>query len=159
MTSASDIWTLANAIWCLLGQSPLTYSIFANRDDVTAQRVGILGALPQDWWVKWEARHAIFDEAGNFKDHRYEFSSLDERFEKDIQELREGAGKPKFDEIEKKALLAMLRPMLTFRPENRSTAEVVCQSDWMQDWGLSSHGLGRHQVKHWALLSTAVTGS
>lgn len=159
MSSASDIWTLANAFWCLLGERPLTYSFFSNRDDITAQRVGILGALPRDWWDRWEARCQFFDELGNFKDcNRYKFSSLEDRFEKDVQECRERHGMFTFDTKEKMALLAMLRPMLAFRPENRSTANQVLQSDWMQNWGLSSCGLGRHQVKPWVPLTTAVFG-
>lgn len=159
MSLASDIWTLANAFWCLLSQTPLTYSFFANRDDVAAQRVGILGALPRDWWGRWEARGQFFDELGNFKAcGRYKFSSLEERFERNVQECREKSGMSTFDEKEKNALLAMLLPMLTFRPENRPTAQQVLQSNWVQNWGLSSRG-GTHQGEHWPPLTTALCGS
>ncbi|KAJ5165900.1 hypothetical protein N7492_006196 [Penicillium capsulatum] len=159
MSFASDIWALANAIWCLLGKMPLSFSFFADIDEITAERVRILGALPPDWWAKWEARNTFFDQQGNFKDPEYEFSSLDDRFERNIQDLREKRGKPKFDENEKKALLAMIQPMLAFKPENRPTAKMVLSSDWVQNWGMASYGPGKPGVNSWLPLASAASAS
>lgn len=37
---------------------------------------------------------------------------------------------------ERDALVAMLRAMLVFRPEERLTAEEVMGSRWMRDWAV-----------------------
>jgi hypothetical protein len=47
--------------------------------------------------------------------------------------------KTKIEEVgeeEKVALLAMLRVMLAFRPEERPTATAVMECQWMRKWAL-----------------------
>ncbi|PTU25131.1 hypothetical protein P175DRAFT_0528661 [Aspergillus ochraceoroseus IBT 24754] len=37
------------------------------------------------------------------------------------------------------ALFAMLRPMLSFRPENRSSTQRVLESEWMVKWAIPEY--------------------
>jgi serine/threonine protein kinase len=41
-----------------------------------------------------------------------------------------------FDKDEAAAILALMRQMLAFRPEERPTAEEVLKSEWMAKWAL-----------------------
>lgn len=132
----ADIWTLACAIWSILGPRPLFDGTLATHDDISSQQIDILGPLPPEWWDKWEVRHEYFEETGQPKNGRFVVPSLDNCFEQEIQALRRRDGMGDFDSEETTALLAMLRPMLTFRPEERCTAATVLHSDWMVNWGL-----------------------
>ncbi|KAM5480164.1 hypothetical protein MaudMau93_007627 [Microsporum audouinii] len=131
-----DIWTLACAIWSILGSRALFDSTLATHDDISQQQIDILGELPHKWWNKWEARYKYFDERGKPKKDRYVFPGLEDRFEKHIQEPRREDSMGEFDREETAALLVMFRSMLSFRPEERATIETVLGSDWMVNWGL-----------------------
>ncbi|KAM5431951.1 hypothetical protein McanMca71_005922 [Microsporum canis] len=131
-----DIWTLACAIWSILGSRALFDGTLATHDDISQQQIDILGELPHKWWNKWEARYKYFDERGKPKKDRYVFPALEDRFEKHIQEPRRKDSVGEFDREETAALLVMLRSMLAFRPEERATIETVLGSDWMVNWGL-----------------------
>lgn len=158
MSFASDIWTLANIVWCLLGQGPLTYSFFNNKDEITFRRIEILGSFPPEWWVKWDARREYYDEESLQKGVWEGLGTLDDQFERYIQTPRRKRRMGKFDEREKKALLAMLRPMLAFRPENRPTVQMVLRSDWMVNWGLSTFESERYRVEPWLPLTASMCG-
>lgn len=131
-----DIWTLACAIWSILGPRPLFDGTLATHDDISAQQIDILGPLPSEWWNKWEARHEYFDEKIEPKESRFVRPPLEDRFEDDIQARRRRDGMGEYDREEKAAILAMLRPMLAFRPEERASAAAVLGSEWMVKWGL-----------------------
>ncbi|EFR04265.1 CMGC/SRPK protein kinase [Nannizzia gypsea CBS 118893] len=49
----SDIWTLACAIWSILGFSDLFESMLATSDDISKQQIDILGELPHEWRTAW----------------------------------------------------------------------------------------------------------
>jgi hypothetical protein len=40
----------------------------------------------------------------------------------------------KMDEEEKQAFVTLVKSMLSFRPEDRPSAQQVLESDWMQKW-------------------------
>ncbi|KAK9238400.1 kinase-like protein, partial [Lipomyces kononenkoae] len=71
LSFSSDIWTLACAIWAILGQRPLFEEILATQDDITAEQVDVLGNLPPEWWAKWDARHEYFGEMGEPNSDRH----------------------------------------------------------------------------------------
>lgn len=119
---SSDIWTLACAIWSILGQRPLFEDILATQDDITAEQVDTLGKLPSEWWSKWRARYEYFNEYGEPNKDR-QVRSWEDRFEKHIQSPRRQAGIPEFDTEEKAAVMEMLQSMLCFKPERRSTVK------------------------------------
>lgn len=57
------------------------------------------------------------------------------RFDYSIRKPRAEAGLEIMAEKERKAFEAMLRPMLTFQPIERSTAQQALNSEWMKGWG------------------------
>ncbi|DAA74230.1 TPA_exp: Uncharacterized protein A8136_3728 [Trichophyton benhamiae CBS 112371] len=131
-----DIWTLACAIWSILGSRDLFESMLATSDDISKQQMDILGPLPLEWWTAWEARPRYFDEGGQPNEGRFVYPSLEHQFERFIQKRRQGDRMGEFDAEEARALLDMIRPMLAFKPEQRATIEMVLASDWMIKWGL-----------------------
>lgn len=46
---------------------------------------------------------------------------------------------PSVESEEQDALLAMLRSMLCFQPENRPSAQQVLESEWMVNWALPEY--------------------
>lgn len=50
---------------------------------------------------------------------------------------------PVFDAKERAAIFDMLRPMLSFKPENRSTTKQILETEWMVKWALAEYEKGR----------------
>ena len=84
LSFSSDIWTLACAIWLILGQRPLFEDILVTQDDITAEQVDVLGKLPSEWWEKWNERHEYYNEEGE-PNQDQDVRSWDDRFETHIQ--------------------------------------------------------------------------
>ncbi|RAQ67005.1 hypothetical protein COH21_006304 [Aspergillus flavus] len=140
LSFASGIWTLACTIWEISGQRPLFEASWPTADRVTAEQVEVLGILPPEWWGKWSRRLEWFNEKGELRpetsrSHDSIRRTWDQRFGYCIQQPRAEAGLEKMTEKEKSAFEDMLRSMLTFRPEERATAQEVLHSDWMKGWG------------------------
>ncbi|CEO58553.1 Putative Complex: human SRPK2 bound unphosphorylated (Precursor) [Penicillium brasilianum] len=133
LSFSSDIWTVACTIWSIIAQRPLFEGFLATEDDMTCEQVDTLGVLPPEWWRKWEARRHKFSEDGKPINREY-FRSWDDRFEDSVQQPRQDSGMPMFDTRERDAIFDMLRPMLSFRPENRPTTKQILESEWMVDW-------------------------
>lgn len=80
-----------------------------------------------------------FHEDGKPK-YRNPFRSWEDRFEDSVQEPRsQEGGVAVFDNEEKVAILALLRAMLKFSPEERITAKQVLQSERMIKWALPEY--------------------
>ncbi|KAL2372037.1 hypothetical protein RJZ57_003516 [Blastomyces gilchristii] len=135
----SDIWTLACTIWSIVAQRPLFEGFLMTEDDMTREHVDALGILPLEWWRKWEARRLKFTEDGK-PINRNPFRSWDDRFEDSVQQPRQESGIPSFDAREREAFFDMLRPMFSFRPENRPTTKQILKSEWMRKWALPEYG-------------------
>ncbi|KAF4230414.1 hypothetical protein CNMCM6457_005990 [Aspergillus fumigatiaffinis] len=86
--SYSDIWSLATAIWEILGMKAILSSDFATADEVVAQQIDVLGAMPLSWWKRWEERSQFFDDDGRPKEGRYVWPPIDKAFEEGVQEYR-----------------------------------------------------------------------
>jgi hypothetical protein len=56
LSFSADIWSLAVAMWNLVGMKPLFNDDFVTPDSVLAQQVDILGPMPPQWWQRWEQR-------------------------------------------------------------------------------------------------------
>ena len=134
----SDIWTLAYTLWATFGQLYLFRSAWATVDDMVCEHVDALGRLPLKWWDKWENRNEWFDEKGDPIPNR-DILSLDERFEKFIQEPRRKDGLQEYDKDERAAITSMFRSMLVYNPEDRISAEDLVKCDWMNKWGLPTY--------------------
>ncbi|KAE8400878.1 kinase domain-containing protein [Aspergillus pseudonomiae] len=140
LSFASDIWTLACTVWEIFGQRPLFEALWPTADRVTAEQVKVLGILPPEWWGKWSKRLEWFTEEGELKPQTSRSldgmcRTWDQRFGYCIQQPRAEAGLETVTEKEKRAFEDMLRPMLTFRPKERATAEQALHSEYMKGWG------------------------
>lgn len=138
LSFASDIWTLACSIWSIIAERSLFEGFLATEDNMTCEHVDALGILPPEWWKKWEARRNKFTEDGTPINHM-SYRSWEDRFEDSVQEPRRESGMPPFDAAEKDAISAMLRSMLSFKPEDRPTAKQVLESEWMVKWALPEY--------------------
>ncbi|PYI01431.1 kinase-like protein [Aspergillus sclerotiicarbonarius CBS 121057] len=134
----SDIWSLVCSIWDIIAESPLFEGFLATDDDMICEHVDALGILPPAWWKQWEARQKKFTEDGR-PINRTSYRSLEDRFDDSIQHPRHAVGMLSFEPAERDALLSMLRPMLSFRPESRPSAKEVLASEWMVKWALPEY--------------------
>ncbi|KAF2013940.1 kinase-like protein [Aaosphaeria arxii CBS 175.79] len=135
---SSDIWSLACTIWAIIAQRPLFEGLLATEDDMTCEQADTLGILPPEWWEAWEARGEKFTEDAT-PINRTHYRSWDDRFMDSLQRPREEYAMPLISPPEKRAIFDMLRPMLAFRPEDRSTAKQVLESEWMVKWALPEY--------------------
>lgn len=121
-----------------LGKERIVLSDFG-ADRVTAEQVEVLGILPAEWWKNWHKRLEWFNDEGELdgtsRGHDSVRRTWDMRFDYSIQKPRAEAGLEIVTERERKAFEAMLRPMLTFRPGERATAQQALHSGWMKGWG------------------------
>ncbi|KAK6831608.1 hypothetical protein RU639_002859 [Aspergillus parasiticus] len=136
LSYSADIWSLATAMWEMIGMKAIFSSEVAAVDEVISQQIDVLGSLPLEWFESWGKRDLYFDDDGVPKDGRYVWSSIDEVFEEGVQRYRRKFGMGEIDGEETAAILDLMRRMLTFRPEERPTAREVLQSRWMVDWVL-----------------------
>ncbi|CAG8892897.1 unnamed protein product [Penicillium egyptiacum] len=136
----SDIWSLGCSLWNIIDQNSLFDGMFATEDSITCEQVDALGILPLEWWSRWEGRHGRFMEDGkpinrDGDPHR----SWEARFEQDMQEPRQRKGMPRIEIAERDAIFKMLKSMLKFRPEDRSTAKKILECEWMVKWALPEY--------------------
>lgn len=139
LTYPSDIWSLATAIWEIIGMKALFSTDFVEQDEIVSQHVDVLGPMPSRWWQSWEGRPHFFDDSGcpnTYLEDRW--PTLEDSFEIGVQNWRRKWG-DEIEEDEKAAFLDLIRRMLSFRPEERPTAEGVLMSEWMVKWALPDY--------------------
>ncbi|KAL4934187.1 kinase-like domain-containing protein [Aspergillus undulatus] len=136
----SDIWSLATAIWEIIGMKAIFSTDFVHEDEIVSQHIDVLGPMPSEWWRRWEGRPRFFDEDGRpTESHRENrWPPLQESFEVGVQNWRRKVG-DEIGENEKTAFLDLMRRMLSFRPKERPTAEEVLKSEWMVKWALPDY--------------------
>ncbi|KAL1858859.1 Serine/threonine-protein kinase [Diaporthe australafricana] len=135
---ASDVWTLACAIFEIAGAAQLFYgSFFLTADSVTEDWVDMLGKLPDRWWTRWDARVGLFTEDGRRIDYSDDDvrGSLEHRFERRSQKLRRDQGMEEWGAEETASLLDMLKAMLVYEPAGRISVAKILDTDWMVRWG------------------------
>jgi serine/threonine protein kinase len=129
----AEIWSLASAIFAIMGQRPIFESWFPEEDEVLAEHVDTLGRLPEEWWAGWANRKNYFNDQLQTP-HGQPRRLLEERLEYSMQEPRRETGMAEMKEEEKEDFLLLLRSMLSFKPEERISAQQVLESSWMQKW-------------------------
>ncbi|KAJ5796138.1 protein kinase domain protein [Penicillium psychrosexuale] len=140
LTFSSDIWTLACTIWEIIAQRSLFEGFFTDEDDMTRQQIDTLGPLPNEWLETWKAHREKSLKDGEPVDRpQSQYPSWEDNFEMSVQRARIREGMPPFEPNERDALFSMLRPMLSFRPENRPSAQQVLESEWMVKWALPEY--------------------
>ncbi|KAJ5594692.1 uncharacterized protein N7459_000900 [Penicillium hispanicum] len=136
----SDMWTLACTIWEIVAQRSLFDGFLTNEDDMTCQQISALGPLPVEWWETWEAGQSKFTKHGEpVEQSRCQYPSWEDRFTRNVQQPRQEKGMPLLAPSERNAFLAMLRPMLSFWPQHRPSAQQVLESEWMVKWALPEY--------------------
>lgn len=134
LSCAADIWSLAVAIWEMIGMKALFSNDFMTADEMVAQHIDVPGPMPLSWWNSWEERSQFFDENVRPIESRQmdvDFP-IEEAFEEYVQKYRRKSEKVRaFGEEETAAILDLMRRMLAFRPEERPTVEEVLKSEWM----------------------------
>ncbi|OJJ43572.1 hypothetical protein ASPZODRAFT_161490 [Penicilliopsis zonata CBS 506.65] len=135
LTYSMDIWSLATAIWEIMGMKAIFSTDFVPDDEIVSQHVDVLGPMPSEWWQTWKGRSRFFHENGSpteaYKENRW--PCLKGSFEVCIQKWRQKI-RDEIQEDEKAAFLDLMRHMLSFRPQDRPTAAEVLLSDWMVKW-------------------------
>ncbi|KAL4887219.1 kinase-like protein [Aspergillus karnatakaensis] len=136
----SDVWSLATAIWEIVGMKAIFSTEVVPEDEIIAQQFDVLGPMPSEWWQRWEGRPRFYDENGQVREsHKMnQWLPLQESFEDGVQKWRRKFGH-EIGENETTAFLNLIRHMLSFRPEERPTAEQVLQSEWMVKWALPDY--------------------
>ncbi|KKK12035.1 hypothetical protein AOCH_007679 [Aspergillus ochraceoroseus] len=135
LSYSADIWSLAIAIWEILGMQPIFCNACVTADEIVSQQIDVLGPLPSDWWMRWQERSQFFDSNGNPKEGRYVWPGIEMAFEDTVQKYRRKRG-CEFDTEETTAIIDLMRRMLVFRPEERLTIQEVLQSEWVVKWAL-----------------------
>ncbi|KFY10159.1 hypothetical protein V492_05152 [Pseudogymnoascus sp. VKM F-4246] len=134
LSYSADIWTLAVAIWEILGMKAIFSSEFTTADEMVSNHIG---PMPLNWWDAWEERSKFFDDAGRPKTGRHVWLPINEAFEEGVQKYRRKSKRvEEFSREETVAILDLMRRMLAFRPEHRPTAKEVLESNWMVKWVL-----------------------
>ncbi|KAK6949461.1 hypothetical protein Daesc_009541 [Daldinia eschscholtzii] len=134
LSFSADIWSLAVAIWEVLGMKAIFSSEFVTEDDVASQQIDVLGPMPSKWWERWDERAQFFEGNGRPKGGRQVWPPLEEAFEEGIQKYRRKRKAGEFDKEETTAILDLIRRMLAFLPEERPSIEEVLKSEWMVKW-------------------------
>ncbi|KAJ8063651.1 hypothetical protein OCU04_007515 [Sclerotinia nivalis] len=136
----SDIWSLATAIWEIMGMKAIFSTDFIHEDEIVSQHVDVLGPMPSEWWQCWEGRPLFFDEHGYpTKSHQENrWPSLEDSFDIGIQNWRHKLGGA-IDVNEKAAFLDLMRRMLSFQPGERPTVDEVLTSEWMVKWAFPDY--------------------
>ncbi|KAF5558619.1 dis1-suppressing kinase dsk1 [Fusarium napiforme] len=115
LSFSADIWTLAHAIWAVMGLRTILGSFLLSEDDVTQEQVDTLGRLPDEWWSKWDARSRWFMEDGSQKNGG-RTENLEGRFKSSVQDPRRKYNMDTLGEKESHAFKEMIRLMLSYRP-------------------------------------------
>ncbi|KAK2772910.1 hypothetical protein FQN52_004811 [Onygenales sp. PD_12] len=134
LTLSSDIWSLATAIWEIIGMKAIFSTDWVTGDEMTAQHIDELGPMPLSWWDRWEKRGEFFDENVRPIEGRDVWPPLDQAFEDFVQVSRRKRGMGEFGKEETIALVHLMRRMLAYLPEDRPTVEEVLESEWMVKW-------------------------
>lgn len=143
----SDIWSLGTAIWEILGMK-FIFSQSEPADEVVAQQIDVLGSqhFPSCWKKQWE-RSSNDQEAATPgrallplrpTGDRERWPPLEEAFEEFVQKYRRKRAEMVgvFEEDETRAILALMRSMLRFSPQDRFSIDEVLGSEWMVKWAL-----------------------
>ncbi|EGX87893.1 protein kinase domain protein [Cordyceps militaris CM01] len=135
LAASSDIWSLATALWEIIGMKAVFSTDFVSPDEIIAQHNDVLGPMPKEWLEKWQARPEFFDDSGAPTEgyRRKQWSTLDESLETSIQQYRREDGN-EMGPGEARAFIELMRWMLSYRPSDRPTAEQVLGSEWLSKW-------------------------
>lgn len=143
----SDIWSLGTAIWEILGMK-FIFSESETADEIIAQQIDVLGSqhFPSCWQKQWERSRNEKEAATagrwllplRLTAERERRPPLEEAFEEFVQKYRRKRAEVvgAFDDDETRAIVALMRSMLRFSPQDRVSIDEVLGSEWMVKWAL-----------------------
>ena len=123
-----------------LPKKSLFEGFLTDEDDMTCQPIGVLGPLPPEWQRKWDAHRDQLQKSGQPIDQSQSLNQPWEvRFETCVQRPRIEEKMTALEASERDALSSLLRSMLSFRPEDRPSAQQNLESEWMVKWALPEY--------------------
>lgn len=60
LSYSADIWSLATAIWDIIGMKAIFGSEFMTSNEVVSNQMDLMGSLPSSWWEQWNDRSRFF---------------------------------------------------------------------------------------------------
>ncbi|OAA34111.1 protein kinase domain-containing protein [Metarhizium rileyi] len=148
LSFSADVWTLATAIWDILGMQSLFSSAFYSDTKVICQVVDTLGPLPAEWYQNWAEQGEFFDDEGLPLEKRYVWPRLSQAFEDRVLKFRREEEMGIFSQEESMAILDMMGQMLRLKPDNRATIEQILKSDWMVKWARVDYETAQRYKQH-----------
>lgn len=143
LSFSADIWSLATAIWDIIGMQALFSSAFRSEEEVMCEIVDIMGPLPDNWYTIWKHRDEYFDQDGQPKEGRHVWPGIEQTFRNRVQKYRREADMVELCAEEEAAFLDMMKGMLKYSPEERYTAQQVLECDWMVKWACRDYERSR----------------
>ena len=113
----ADIWSLAVAIWEVLGMKAIFSNEYITEDEMVSQHINVLGPMPTSWWDRWEESGEFFDQDGCPTEGREVWPELGQAFERGAQGYQQKLQMGVFQGEETRAILNLICQMLTFQPE------------------------------------------
>ena len=105
---------------------------YTTMDEIVSEHIDVLGPMPTSQYERWEPHGEFFDQDGR-PTEREVWAELEQAFEKSVQSYRRQLEIGEFGAEETRAILNLMRQMLTYQPEGRPTIEEVLNSEWMRE--------------------------
>jgi len=137
----SDVWSLGVALWDIIGMKAI-FSESEPENEIIAEQIDVLGlqSFPARWLTLWETSETKTLQSSipqRPKDERGTWPTLEHAFEEFVQHYRrERDYHGVFDAEEADVIIALIRGMLRFCPDERLTTQEVLESEWMVKWAL-----------------------
>jgi serine/threonine-protein kinase SRPK3 len=142
---SSDIWSLACVLYAICAGRDMFESFFGTRDEVLQQIVQSLGPLPDEMWIRWEARKHFVTKDGSFQKMARDLWPLDSlrKVVEDIGVCDEGkdiieqapsmtvTGDARLSQRDVTELLELLDKALIYDPAARPTATSLLRCAWL----------------------------
>ncbi|KAH7388830.1 kinase-like domain-containing protein [Pyrenochaeta sp. MPI-SDFR-AT-0127] len=134
----AEIWSLACAIFAIMGQRPLFKIRFPSADRILEGLVDKFGVFSKEWWEVLANRHQYFDDQLRRVDGSPR-RPLEQRLVDAIQKPRKQPAMAEMTEEEKQASL----------PDDRPSAQQILGSSWMQTWAKPAFDSIKNNLKNW----------
>lgn len=148
-SAASDVWALACVIFELRAGYPLFEDYGGSKETVIKEIVQSLGKLPEPWWNAWKSRDKYFDDDGlPHKQWQTPFALAETITLRDhVANVIDGDGNGDGGSVENEAskengdralvgelemLHELLSLVLRYSPEERLSADEICELRWMK---------------------------
>ncbi|KAJ3485394.1 hypothetical protein NLG97_g6827 [Lecanicillium saksenae] len=112
LSFSSDVWSLATAIWDIVGMQALFSSALYTEAEVICQITDCLGPFPSDWYNNWNDRSRCFGDEGKPSKGRHVWPGIQGALSECVQDFRRKSDVGVFRSDEEKGFLDMMTQML-----------------------------------------------